>query len=280
MSWVIAFVGFAALIVLHEFGHFAAAKAVGMRVERFALFFPPILAKVRRGETEYGIGAIPLGGYVKITGMNPEEDVPEEVAHRAYYRQPVWKRIVVIAAGPLMNVLIAFVVLTGLYATQTLLEPTTRVEAIEPGAPAQGKLQPGDRVVSVDGRPVSSTEEISRQVSTHRCPAQQITGCSAAEPVALVVERDGRRVAVEVTPATTGRSSAPGWASASARRRRRSASAAPRRRASPTCGTSPPAPSRRSPGCSTTRRRARRSRASSAPTRRPGSRSRSPGFRR
>lgn len=204
MSWVIAFVGFAALIVLHEFGHFAAAKAVGMRVERFALFFPPILAKVRRGETEYGIGAIPLGGYVKITGMNPEEDVPEEVAHRAYYRQPVWKRIVVIAAGPLMNVLIAFVVLTGLYATQTLLEPTTRVEAIEPGAPAQGKLQPGDRVVSVDGRPVSSTEEISRQVSTHRCPAQQITGCSAAEPVALVVERDGRRVAVEVTPRYDG----------------------------------------------------------------------------
>ena len=68
----------ALLIVLHEFGHFAAAKAVGMRVERFSLFFPPTLCKVRRGETEYGIGAIPLGGYVKITGMNPEEELPPE----------------------------------------------------------------------------------------------------------------------------------------------------------------------------------------------------------
>ena len=92
MSWFLAFVGFAALIILHEFGHFAAAKAVGMRVERFSLFFPPLLAKVRRGETEYAIGAIPLGGYVKITGMNPNEEIPPEVAHRAYYRQPVWKR--------------------------------------------------------------------------------------------------------------------------------------------------------------------------------------------
>jgi regulator of sigma E protease len=204
VSWVIAFVGFAALIVLHEFGHFAAAKAVGMRVERFALFFPPLLAKVKRGETEYGIGAIPLGGYVKITGMNPEEEIPEEHQHRAYYRQPVWKRIVVIAAGPLMNVLVAFLILTGLYATQTLLEPTTRVGAIELGSPAQGALQAGDRVISVDGKPTSTTEEISRQVGTHRCPAQQIAGCTAATPATLVVERGGERVPLRVTPKYDG----------------------------------------------------------------------------
>ena len=76
MSWFLAFAGFAALIILHEFGHFAAAKAVGMRVERFSLFFPPLIAKVRRGETEYAIGAMPLGGYVRITGMNPNERDP------------------------------------------------------------------------------------------------------------------------------------------------------------------------------------------------------------
>ncbi len=78
MSWVLAFLGFAALIILHEAGHFAAAKAVGMRVERFSLFFGPLLVKFRRGETEYGIGPIPLGGYVRITGMNPREDIPPE----------------------------------------------------------------------------------------------------------------------------------------------------------------------------------------------------------
>ena len=76
------------LIILHELGHFTAAKAVGMRVERFSLFFPPLLARRKRGETEYAIGAIPLGGYVKISGMNPHEEIPPEVAHRAYYRQP------------------------------------------------------------------------------------------------------------------------------------------------------------------------------------------------
>ncbi len=71
MSYVLAFLGFVALIILHEFGHFAVAKAVGMRVERFSLFMGPLLVKVRRGETEYGIGPLPLGGYVRITGMNP-----------------------------------------------------------------------------------------------------------------------------------------------------------------------------------------------------------------
>ena len=73
MSYVLAAAGFAALIILHELGHFLAAKSVGMRVERFYLFFPPKLFSIQRGETEYGIGAIPLGGFVKITGMNPEE---------------------------------------------------------------------------------------------------------------------------------------------------------------------------------------------------------------
>src|SRR6201992_4139823 len=78
MSSFLAFLGFALLIVLHEFGHFAAAKAVGMRVERFSLFFGPMLLKFRRGETEYGVGPVPLGGYVRITGMNPRERLPEE----------------------------------------------------------------------------------------------------------------------------------------------------------------------------------------------------------
>src|ERR671913_1045651 len=113
MSWLLAFLGFALLIILHELGHFAAAKAVGMRVERFALFFPPLVGRVRRGETEYAIGSIPLGGYVKITGMNPAEEIAPEVAHRAYYRQPVWKRIFVIGAGPLVNLVLAFAIFWG-----------------------------------------------------------------------------------------------------------------------------------------------------------------------
>ena len=118
MSYFLAFLGFIALIVLHEAGHFTAAKAVGMRVERFSLFFGPMLVKVRRGETEYGIGPIPLGGYVKITGMNPHEDIPPDVRPRAYFNQKVWKRIVVILAGPAVNLLIAFFILFGVYLAQ------------------------------------------------------------------------------------------------------------------------------------------------------------------
>src|SRR6195256_6757421 len=111
MTWILTILGIMALIVLHELGHFAVAKAVGMRVERFSLFFPPTIFSVRRGETEYAIGAIPAGGYVKITGMNPEEldGLEPEVARRAYYVQPPWERIVVILAGPGVNILIAFV---------------------------------------------------------------------------------------------------------------------------------------------------------------------------
>ena len=115
MNWVYIFVGFCLLIMLHEAGHYVAAKATGMRVERFFLFFGPTIWSFRRGETEYGVKSIPLGGYVKITGMNPEEEIPPQVADRAYYRQPVWKRIVVIGAGPAVNIILAFAILVGVY---------------------------------------------------------------------------------------------------------------------------------------------------------------------
>src|SRR5436305_6627707 len=131
MSYPFAFLGFAALVILHEAGHFAAAKAVGMRVERFSLFFGPLLGKVRRGETEYGIGPIPLGGYVKITGMTPNEALPPDVAPRAYYNQPVWKRIVVILAGPAVNLVIAFLIIWALFLANGEAVATKRVDSVQ-----------------------------------------------------------------------------------------------------------------------------------------------------
>jgi regulator of sigma E protease len=197
VSWVLAFAGFAALIVLHEFGHFLAAKATGMRVERFFLFFPPKLVGVRRGESEYGIGAIPLGGFVKITGMNPDEEFPPEVAPRAYYHQPVWKRIVVIAAGPAMNLLIAFVILFAL--AFGLREPTKRVAAVAPGAPAHGVLRPGDRIVTVDGRDGDEID-LADRIDSHTCPGKQTDGCRAKTPARVTVERDGKLVHFQIRP--------------------------------------------------------------------------------
>ncbi len=199
MSYFLAFAGFAVLIILHEFGHFAAAKAVGMRVERFALFFPPLVATIRRGETEYGIGSVPLGGYVKITGMDPTEELDPAVAHRAYYRQPPWKRIVVIAAGPAMNVLVAFLILWALFAFKGVQEVATRVESVSPKAPAAGLLLPGDELISVDGKQTDA-EGFANTVKTHRCAGAQTQGCQAATPVRVVVLRDRRLQEFRITP--------------------------------------------------------------------------------
>jgi regulator of sigma E protease len=197
LSYVLAAVGFALLIILHEFGHFLAAKKTGMRVERFALFFPPLIAKVKKGETEYAIGAVPLGGFVKITGMNPDEKLPPDVAPRAYYNQPVWKRIVVIAAGPVVNLVIAFLLLFGLAFGAAQL--TSRVGEVLAGSPAEGALKPGDRIVSVDGRRGDQLD-FQRQISRHRCPGRQRDGCRAATPAVLEVERGERLVTLRVRP--------------------------------------------------------------------------------
>ena len=185
MSWVLAFLGFAMLVILHEAGHFFAAKAVGMRVERFALFFPPLLFKVRRGETEYGVGAIPLGGYVRITGMNPAEEIPPEHAHRAYYRQPVWKRIVVISAGPAVNIVLAFVILAGVFMWQGTVSPPPVVGTIEANTPAATALKKGDVLLAVDGKPLSGnyTEQLNQ--------VQKAVGAHKDTPVAITVRRAG-----------------------------------------------------------------------------------------
>jgi regulator of sigma E protease len=206
MNWVLIFIGFSLLIVLHEAGHFFAAKATGMRVERFFLFFGPTIWSFKRGETEYGVKAIPLGGYVKITGMNPEEDVPPEVAHRAYYRQDVWKRIVVVAAGPAVNIVLAFLILFGVYWHYGQPETVQRVGEIRSGTPAAKVLQPGDTIVAVDGRRYAGLGEEERlvkfgeAVAAHECAGRQVEGCVASTPVEIAVRRDGELRSFSVYP--------------------------------------------------------------------------------
>jgi regulator of sigma E protease len=241
VSWLLAFAGFALLIILHEFGHFIAAKWTGMRVERFFLFFPPKLWSVKRGETEYGIGWLPLGGFVKITGMNPDEvdppegtegrvrdvgllervesvdqdrdpdlsvpgePLPPELRERAYYNQPVWKRIVVIAAGPAMNLLIAFLIF---FVLALAAEKATNLEVgeIEEGSPAAAVLEPGDRLVAVDGvRPRDEdlsdrAQAITGQIGDRSCEGELSDGCEATEPATIVINRDGKELTVEAVP--------------------------------------------------------------------------------
>src|SRR4051794_2635624 len=166
-----------------------------MRVERFSLFFPPLLVRRKIGETEYAIGGVPLGGYVKITGMNPAEDIPPEHAHRAYYRQPVWKRIVVIGAGPAVNIALAFVILVGVFMAIGTPGPPPVVGRVEQGTPAAALgLKSGDQVLAVDGKRPTATN-LSGQVD-------QIGAAIAAHKgtqVALTVRRNGAEQTVKGT---------------------------------------------------------------------------------
>jgi regulator of sigma E protease len=206
MTWLWIFLGFSLLIILHEAGHFFAAKATGMRVERFFLFFGPKIVSVKRGETEYGVAAIPAGGYVKISGMNPDDVLPEGEEHRGYYEMPVWKRIVVIGAGPAVNIVLAFAILfaIGLTSTRTANQ---NVDEVVPKSPASGVLEPGDRLIAVDGSRYLKLDQKGRvegfraEVNTHVCAGgAQKDGCIATTPARLTIERDGRLKTVLVRP--------------------------------------------------------------------------------
>jgi regulator of sigma E protease len=172
-----------------------------MRVERFSLFFPPIIARKQIGETEYAIGATPLGGYVKISGMSPAEDLPDEVRDRAYHAQPVWKRIVVIAAGPAVNFVLAFVLLVvyfGVYGPRT--ETSSTVAQTQKTFPAAGVIKPGDDIVSVDGK-TGGVDAWRHAIETHRCPGDsRVDRCKAKTPATVVVKRDGVQKTLILTP--------------------------------------------------------------------------------
>jgi regulator of sigma E protease len=172
MTYVIFGLILMGLILVHEMGHFVVARWCGMRVERFSIFFGRPLMRFTRGETEYRIGWIPLGGYVKITGMTREELIapplpageddesptvapaPDpEIVKRSYFAQKPWKRIATIFAGPAVNIVLAILAFAVAFwvGTPTFV-PTDRIAQVEVGSPAAASgIKPGDRVVSVNG---------------------------------------------------------------------------------------------------------------------------------
>lgn len=251
MTWVIVIVGLGLLVFLHELGHFCVARLVGMKPRAFYVGFPPALVKIRRNGIEYGIGAVPLGGYIRLPGMRRpsaedfaarlspalEEDrelglaahgvqyqleagdldaacaqlpglsealgraqltdaarrsaqqavrdVEEGSASDAYWRQPTWKRVAVSAAGPAMNVFVAFVIFFAVYATGApSQDPSTEVARVQANSPAAAAgLRAGDRIVAVDGRRTRSFTAVSKLI-----------GSSRGRPITVTVERAGRKI--------------------------------------------------------------------------------------
>ena len=183
-----------AIVMLHELGHFATAKWAGMKVTEYFVGFGPRLWSIRRGETEYGVKAIPAGGYVRITGFTAMEEVPEEDEQRAYRQQPFYQRIVVASAGSVMHLLIAFVL--AIIVVFAFGQPTNNVKvaAVEhwPGraTPAVlAGLKAGDVIVSIDGKtfdnPNAAIDVIKR---------------STGKELTLGVVRDGRLIHLDATP--------------------------------------------------------------------------------
>jgi regulator of sigma E protease len=257
MTWVIVAVGLMLLVFLHELGHFSVALLVGIKPRSFYVGFPPAILKVKRNGIEYGLGAIPLGGLVRIPGMHrpagkdleafmaaalrerPElapfvqrvrrrldegdyagarealvelrseveaaelsprarrsadralREVDEGTGMDAYWRQPPWKRIAVIAAGPLANVLVAFLLFFTVYLIGAPTgNPTTQVEAVQAGSPAAAAgLHSGDKIVAVNGHRASTFDAVSRLIRA-----------SHGKPITVTVDRGGSRVTLGPKP--------------------------------------------------------------------------------
>jgi RIP metalloprotease RseP len=119
-------------IMLHEFGHFLTAKAFGMKATEFFVGFGQRVWSFRRGETEYGIKAIPAGGYVRIIGMSESEQVAAADEPRAFYRKPAWQRLIVLSAGSAMHFVIAFVLLAAVFLTVDQTRATTTIGEVSP----------------------------------------------------------------------------------------------------------------------------------------------------
>jgi membrane-associated protease RseP (regulator of RpoE activity) len=166
LVFIIAILG---SVMIHEAGHFFTARWAGMKVHEFFVGFGPKIWSFRRGETEYGIKALPLGGYVKIAGMNPYEEISEADRHRVYRAAPAWKRAIVLVAGSFMHFVIAFVILIGIFAFVGVRgEPTLTVEQVAADSPAAAAgLMAGDEIVSVGDQQVSAWSEVVEYVRAH-----------------------------------------------------------------------------------------------------------------
>ena len=198
MTTLLAFVFvLGVLIFVHELGHFLAARRIGVRVITFSLGFGPKLLSFRRGETEYCVSAIPLGGYVKMAGETPDE--PRTGRDDEFLSKSKWQRFQVLIMGPLMNILLAFaltwVVLLRGAEVPAYLDQSPVVGSVVKGSPAErAGIKPGDRLVSVAGRQVGTWENAGMAIGT-----------KAGREVPVELVRDGQTRTLRLTPDAEGR---------------------------------------------------------------------------
>ena len=180
---------FGILVTVHEFGHFITAKLTGMKVEEFSIGFGPTIYQQQEGETLYSLRMLPLGGYNKIAGMDPDD--PED-PERGFNSKPVTSRMLVILAGSLMNILLPVVIFFGLFLAFGMDVPENKpvLGQIIEGYPAeQSGLKEGDRILSINGKPVHEWLDIRKNIAD-----------SGMQPIPFEIQRDTEKLTITVTP--------------------------------------------------------------------------------
>ena len=182
--------GLVLTIMLHEFGHYVAAKKSGMKVTEFFLGFGPRIWSYRRGETEYGVKMIPAGGYVRIIGMTNLEEVDPEDEPRTYRQATTGKRLITVLAGIIVNLSIALVLVFGILVLHGPEDVSTKVDSVAKGSPAAAAgFLSGDRIVAIDGKRIDNWDQVGKIIKPNK-----------GNELTFTVERDGRDVELTATP--------------------------------------------------------------------------------
>jgi regulator of sigma E protease len=194
MNSVLAFVVvLGVLVFIHEFGHFIVARLCGVGVEIFSLGFGPRLAGKTAGRTDYRISGIPLGGFVKMVGEEPDAELPPEDIPVAFNHKPVFKRILIVAAGPAFNMLLAVLIFFVIFQVSGMSQLEPVVGTVKADTPAdRAGLQPEDKIVAINEEPVGTWEEMSEAIRE-----------SGGRTLGITVARDGSQFHVQIAPERT-----------------------------------------------------------------------------
>ena len=185
-----AVIGLGLLIVFHEFGHFLLAKLSGVGVLTFSVGFGPKILVRKKGETEYALSAFPLGGYVKMIGEDPNEEVSPADRERSFAHKSLLKRFAIVFAGPAFNLILAVILLMLVFVFYGVPVMSTLVSGVEKGSPAErAGITKGDRIVAIDGKPVVEWENLSQTIKS-----------SEGRPLSLEIRRGNELVKLMVQP--------------------------------------------------------------------------------
>ena len=197
-SVVAAIIGLGVLIVFHEFGHFLVAKLSGVGVITFSVGFGPKLWVRKKGETEYALSAFPLGGYVKMVGEDPDQEVQPGDLEKSFAHKSLLKRIAIVVAGPGFNLLLAVLLLMVVYTFYGVPVMSTQVSGVEKGSPAEkAGIVKGDRIVALDGKTVEQWEELSGGIKASGGKALELQIRRGSETLNVTVQptqKEGKNI--------------------------------------------------------------------------------------